>query len=553
MLVRLHAVIRLHKLGALVGALGTILLLWGVALAQDSEEPQFVPDELLVKFKPEVSGELIATLQAQFGLETIKVFTRTGLYHLRIRANLTVLQAIERLQQHPAVEYAEPNYIRHLNRTPSDPRFPEMWGLNNTGQTGGTPNADINAPEAWDIQTGSRSIVVAMVDSGMDLAHVDLAANLWTNPGEIPGNGIDDDGNGFIDDVHGWDFRDNDNDPTDTSPACGGHGTHTAGTVGAVGNNAIGVVGVNWQVQLMPLRIFGGLLCTTSDADIIAAIEYYTDFGVRVSNNSYGGGGFSRALRDAIRASHSVFVAAAGNGGLDGAGDDNDVTPQFPAGYDLGNIIAVAATDHTDKLASFSNFGRKSVDLAAPGVSILSTLPGNSYGLLSGTSMATPHVAGAAALLLAQDSTWTNNEVKWRLLKGANPKGLPMLTGGRLNVFEALRLKSDVSITVTPLGTTIIHPGNAVPYQVTVKNLSTAAKTVTALTFVRHPDGTESGLEGPTIFNLAAGATLTRNFTETLPPSVPSAQFGVHRVVGQISTAGFGQFDESEILYDLRP
>jgi subtilisin family serine protease len=539
-----------------LGALLIILMLQSVVSAQSSSSEEYVPGELLVKFTPEATGEAIAALQAQVGLETIKVFKRTGVHHVRIRAPLTVLEAIAQLLRHPAVEYAEPNYIRHLNRTPSDPRFPELWGLHNTGQTGGTPDTDVNAPEAWDLHTGSSAIVVAVIDSGMDLTHEDLAANLWTNPGEIPGNGVDDDGNGFIDDVHGWDFRDNDNDPTDTSPICGGHGTHTAGTVGAVGDNGIGVVGVNWKVLLMPLRACSGFLgisCSCPDAATMEAIEYYTDFGVRVSNNSYGGTAFSQAARDTIRASHSVLVAAAGNGGEDGVGDNNDILPQYPASYDLENIIAVAATDDTDTRADFSNFGSTSVDLAAPGVDILSTLPGNNYGLLSGTSMATPHVAGAAALLLAQDPTWTNNEVKWRLLRGTNPKGLPVLTGGRLNVFNALQLRSEVTIAVTPLGPTTIRPGEAVPYEVTVQNLSAAPQTVTAVTFVRHPDGTESTLEGPSTFTLAVGATLTRTFTESIPPSVPPTQLGVQRVVGRVETPGFGHFDEAEILYNLTP
>jgi subtilisin family serine protease len=539
-----------------LGALLIIFVLQSVVSAQSPGGDEYMPGELLVKFTPEATGETIAALQAQVGLETIKVFKRTGVHHVRIRSHLTVPEAVAWLQRHPAVEYAEPNYLRPLNRAPGDPRFPELWGLHNTGQTGGTPDADINAPEAWDLQIGSHSIVVAVIDSGMDLTHVDLAANLWTNPGEMPGNGIDDDGNGFIDDVHGWDFRDNDNDPTDTSPACGGHGTHTAGTVGAVGDNGIGVVGVNWKVLLMPLRACSGILgifCSCPDAATMEAIEYYTDFGVRVSNNSYGGTAFGQAVRDTIRASHSVLVAAAGNGGADGVGDNNDVLPQYPASYDLENIIAVAATDDTDTRADFSNFGSTSVDLAAPGVDILSTLPGNNYGLLSGTSMATPHVAGAAALLLAQDPTWTNNEVKWRLLRGTNPKGLPVLTGGRLNVFNALQLRSDVTITVTPLGPTTIHPGDAVPYEVTVRNLSATPQTVTAVTFVRHPDGTESTLEGPSTLTLAGGATMTRTFTESVPPSVPPAQIGVQRLVGQVATPGFGHFDEAEILYNLTP
>ncbi len=535
----------------LVVVLSLIMGFWSIAMAQSAGEVEYVLDELLVKFKPEVTEETIASIQTQLDLKVIRLFKRIGVYHLQITSGLRVPEVITQLRQYPAVEYAEPNYLQYLDLTPNDPRYPEMWGLNNTGQTGGTPDADINAPQAWNFTTGSPSMVVAVIDSGMDLNHEDLRANRWTNPGEIAGNGIDDDGNGFIDDVHGWDFWDNDNDPTDTSPACGGHGTHTAGTVGAVGNNGIGVTGVNWPVQLMTLRAFGaflGFLCTARTADIIAAIEYYTNFGVRVSNNSYGGTQFSQAQQDAIRASHSVFVAAAGNDGV-----NNDVQPHFPASYPLDNIIAVAATDDDDQMASFSNFGQMSVDIGAPGVSILSTLPGNAYGLLDGTSMATPHVAGVAALLLADDPTLTNNEVKWRILKSVDPIGLPVLTGGRLNANRAFQLQSEVTIEVTPLGSTNINPGDSVPYEVTITNLSTSSKTVTAQTFVRHPDGTETPFEGPLTFPLTGGETITRSFTETVPSFLPPSHFGLHHLVGRVFTAGFADFDEDEVIYDLAP
>ncbi len=534
--------------------LTALLGLQGFADGQTQGRPEFVPGEVLVKFKPEVTANIIANLKTQHGLDTIKVFRRTRIHHLRILSRLSVQEVITRLRQSPAVEYAEPNYFRYLNATPNDPRYPELWGLNNTGQTGGTPGADIRAPLAWEITTGSLSVVVADIDSGIDLTHEDLAANLWTNPGEIPDNGIDDDGNGFIDDVHGWDFRNGDNDPTDTSPLCSGHGTHTAGTIGAVGNNGIGVVGINWQVKLMPLRVFGGIFCSGTDSNIIAAIEYYTDFGVRISNNSYGGGAFNQAVMDAIRASHSLFVAAAGNGGVDGIGDNNDVLPQYPANYGLHNIISVAATDHNDLLASFSNFGATSVDLGAPGVNILSTLPGDAYGFLSGTSMATPHVAGVAALLLAQDPGLTNIEIVWRILKGVDPVGIPVLTGGRLNAANALQLKSKVTVTVTPLGPTTVHPGDASSYQVTYTNSSPAPQTVTSLVLLRIQDGREVILQAPATFSLAGGETTSQTFAGTIPSPAPPALFGTNRLVGRVFTPGtFESFDEDEVIYQLVP
>ncbi|MBC2695056.1 MAG: S8 family serine peptidase [Desulfobacteraceae bacterium] len=527
-----------------------VVALSGLAIAQPGGT-EYVLDDVLVKFKAEVNKEAVVSLKLKFGLETVKVLKRTKIHHLKFRSNLTVQEMIERLSRSPLVGYAVPNYIRYLNRTPNDPDYSEQWALNNTGQTGGTPDADIDAPEAWDLQTGSSSMVVAVVDSGIDLTHEDLAANLWTNPGEIPGNGIDDDDNGYIDDVNGWDFRDNDNDPTDTSPICGGHGTHVAGIIGAVGNNGVAVVGVNWDVQIMPLRCFGaflGIFCTANDSDIMEAIEYYTDFGVRVSNNSYGGGPSSQAMEEVIRASHSVFAAAAGNDGT-----NNDTSPHYPSNYNLDNIIAVAATDHNDQMAYFSNFGIKSVDLAAPGDKILSTLPGNNYDVYSGTSMASPFVAGAAALLLAQDFTLTNMEVKWRLLKGTDPLGLPVLTGGRLNIYNSLLLEPEVTIDVVPLGPTNIHPGESFSYELTATNLSADPKTVNVTSFVRHPDGSERSIVGPNTITLSGNESITHSFNYTVPTGVPSRYFGINRLVGRVWTSAFEDLDEDEELYNLLP
>jgi large repetitive protein len=522
------------RFGCLLMILVAVLALQTTALAQTPGRPLNVPGELLVKFKPSVTDQAIATLKAQIGLDTVKVFQRILVHHLRIRSGVPEGQVLARLRQLPEVEYAELNYLRYVNQTPNDPQYPQMWGLQNTGQTGGTPGADIHAPQAWEIQTGSPSMVVAVIDSGMDLTHEDLAANLWTNPS---------------DGSHGWDFRDGDNNPTDTSPNCQGHGTHTAGTIGAAGNNEIGVVGVNWRVQLMPLRVFGGTLCSGADSNIIAAVDYYTSFGVRVSNNSYGGGPANQALSDAILASNSVYVAAAGNNGT-----NNDVSPSYPASYTLDNIVAVAATDKNDLLASFSNFGQTSVDLGAPGVDILSTLPGNSYGYLSGTSMATPHVAGAAALVLAQNPTLTNNEVIWRILKTADPTGLPVRTQGRLNLAKALQLQPDVTIAVTPQGPTTVHPGETVPYAVTLTNRSGAARTVTAVIMLRAPDGKERVLQGPMTVSLPVEGERAQTFSLGIPPAPLSSLFGANRLVGRVFTpVTLDSFAEAEVLYTLAP
>jgi hypothetical protein len=319
-------------------------------------------------------------------------------------------------------------------KAPNDSDYAKLWGLKNSGQTGGTSGCDIKAEDAWEYTTGSKNVIVAVIDTGVDYNHPDLSANMWMNPGEIPGNGVDDDENGFIDDVYGWNFITGapNGDPMDDN----GHGTHCAGTIGGVGNNGQGVAGVNWNVKIMALKFLaadgGG-----STADAIGCVDYAVQMGAKFTSNSWGGGGFSQALYDAIKASGDagmLFVAAAGN-----SGSDNDVSPHYPSSFDLDNIIAVAATDHNDEIASFSCYGATSVDIGAPGVDIYSTYPTafGSYDTLSGTSMATPHVAGAVALIYAADPTLTADKVKSLLLEYADP--VPSLagkcvTGARLNI-----------------------------------------------------------------------------------------------------------------------
>ena len=340
----------------------------------------------------------------------------------------------------PAVAYVEPDFTITPRVFPRDASFGSLWGLHNTGQSGGRVDADIDAPEAWRTTTGSRGVVIAVIDSGVDYTHPDLAANAWRNPGEIAGDGIDNDGNGFVDDVFGWDFRNNDADPMDDN----GHGTHVAGTIGAVGDNGTGVVGVNWQVSIMSLKFLSSS-GSGSTSGAIAAVNYATrmkrDFGVNVvaTNNSWGGGGFSTALRDAIAAGgreNILFVAAAGNDGT-----DNDATPHYPSSYTDTAVISVAASDRSNRLASFSNVGAASVDLAAPGASILSTLPGNAYGSYSGTSMAAPHVAGVVGLLAAARPGATAAEIRSAILSTTTPVAAfagRMVTGGLLNAAAAV-------------------------------------------------------------------------------------------------------------------
>ncbi|WP_196811806.1 S8 family peptidase, partial [Dolichospermum circinale] len=275
--------------------------------------------------------------------------------------------------------------------------------------------------------------------------HPDLVGNIWTNPGEIANDGIDNDNNGYIDDIRGWDFAYNDNNPSDVD----GHGTHVSGTIAGKGNNGVGVTGVAWNAKIMPLKFLDDTGSGTLSAAILA-INYATAKGVKITNNSWGGGGYSQALYDAINAagqSGALFIAAAGN-----SGQNADINPMYPAAYNLANIISVASTTHTDALSSFSNYGLTSVDLGAPGSAIYSTLPNNSYGTLSGTSMATPHVAGAAALVWSQNPTWTAQQVKNTLMNtGDSIAALAgkTVSGKRLNVFNALAAANLPSVTVS--------------------------------------------------------------------------------------------------------
>jgi subtilisin family serine protease len=347
-----------------------------------------------------------------------------------------VATRIAALKRRAEVRYAEPNYILHADVVPNDPQFGQLWGLRNTGQvvngTAGTAGADIKAEPAWSVTTGSASVVVGVVDTGIDYTHPDLAANVWSNPGGIGGCAAG---------THGYNAIRRTCDPMDDN----NHGSHVSGTIGAVGNNGVGVAGVNWTTRLMGLKFLGANGSGTT-ADAITAIDFAVQakiagVNVRVLNNSWGGGGFSQALLDEINkagANGILFVAAAGNSSA-----NNDVSPHYPSSYGTANEIAVAATDQNDGLASFSNYGPRSVDLGAPGTNILSTITGAQYAYFNGTSMATPHVVGAAALILSApgQSGLTVAQLKSAIL--TNVDLLPSLagltaTGGRLNVCKAI-------------------------------------------------------------------------------------------------------------------
>ncbi|MDQ3942927.1 MAG: S8 family serine peptidase, partial [Actinomycetota bacterium] len=413
---------------------------------RSSDDEEFASDRVLVKLREGVSSQALDTVNRQNNARTDRRIPRTRTNVVRLPRGLEVRDAIRRYEASPDVEYAEPDFILRPSQTISanDPHYPRLYGLNNTGQNGGAADADIDAPEAWNTTIGDAGTVVAVIDEGVDINHPDLRNNIWTNTDELPDNGLDDDRNGYVDDVNGYDFAGNDASVYDPDPLSGAgdeHGTHVAGTIAAQGNNSLGVVGVNWRVRIMPLKFLGPDGGYTSDA--VEALNYAVAEGVKISNNSWGGGGSSRTLLEAInradQAGH-LFVAAAGNGGADGVGDDNDATPQYPSSYNSPNVIAVAATDGRDALAGFSNYGSTSVDLAAPGVGILSTLPRNTYGSYSGTSMATPHVSGVAALLKSNDPTLDDAALKDRILRSVDRKnGLSgrTATGGRSNAAQA--------------------------------------------------------------------------------------------------------------------
>ena len=348
-----------------------------------------------------------------------------GIYRVTLAAGTDLAAAETYFSAQPGVSAAEPDYVIRASAIPNDTQYSSLYAM-----------SKISAPTAWDATTGSGNFVVAVIDTGVDYTHPDLAANMWRNPAEVPGDGIDNDGNGIIDDYYGANFvgATNTGNPMDDND----HGTHVAGTIGAVGNNALGVVGVNWNVKIMALK-FLDANGSGSTSDAIEALNYAVAHGVKVSNNSWGGGGYSAALFTAIsnaQAAGHVFVAAAGNSNV-----NIDTSPSYPASYNLANVVAVAATTSTDARASYSNYGTTTVDIAAPGSGIISTTRNNTYSNFSGTSMATPHVTGAIALYWDANPTKTATEVIAQLKNSADV--VPGLTGAvnggrRLNVAKMI-------------------------------------------------------------------------------------------------------------------
>ena len=415
-------------------------------------------DRLLVK---PAAGADLSALHATLGATVLQTFPAIdNLQIVQLPASADASSLIAAYQQSGLVQYAEPDFIVHLLNDPNDFRYWDgsLWGLHNTGIYGGTPGADIKASQGWNVQTSAANIIVAITDTGVRLTHEDLAANLWTNPGESGKdalgldksmNGLDDDHDGYIDDVHGINAILGTGLPLDDY----GHGTHVSGTVGGVGNNSVGVVGVAWRVQLMECK-FIDAQGNGSISDAIKCLDYARRKGAKIVNASWGSYSFnSTALYDAInslRQAGILFVAACGNDN-----NDNDARPLYPASYNLDNIIAVAATDRTDAKAWFSNFGAHTVHLGAPGAAIFSAWNGsdNDYRYDDGPSMAAPHVAGACALVWAHNPGDNYLQIKNRILGSTD--ALPALagrtvTGGRLNLYKALTVSTGTTSTPPP-------------------------------------------------------------------------------------------------------
>lgn len=392
-----------------------------------------------------------------------------------------LMRRIQALRDTGVFDYVEPDYIVHINLTPSDTAYSDgtLWGLNNTGASGGVAGADIQAAEAWDITTGDANVIVGVIDTGIRYTHQELVSQMWNNPGEIPGNGIDDDNDGYVDDVHGINSIIGTGDPMDDNE----HGTHVSGTIDAQANGGGPHVGVAWNVKLMGLK-FLDANGSGNTSDAIECVNYAVAEKARLGpnvrmilSNSWGGGAFSQGLLDAITAARDagiLFVAAAGNDG-----NNNDSLPSYPASYEVDNVISVAAIDRSNQLAYFSNYGANTVHLGAPGVDIYSCVntSDTAYATFSGTSMATPHVSGVAALIWSAFPNASLAEVRQRLLVGTVP--IPALngvtvTGGRLNAYNSLTVAPDgkLEISVSAQGGLRVVPGTTVAIRVSVTDLT---------------------------------------------------------------------------------
>jgi len=431
-----------------IGAAVSLISIDGVpshaSNAAGRTSPLFAPDEIVVGYRPGTDPSVRWLVRRQVGasgyratanLDVLELYPGTGVY-----------EAMRRVPPHPHVRFAEPNYIVQLAAEPNDPMYQDAWSVGPSKPSGF--RSGIDTPSVWNLTVGAEGVTVAVVDSGVHLGHPDLAPNMWNNPGETgsgrEANGVDDDENGFVDDWRGWDWTDQDNEPIDLA----GHGTMVAGTIGAQGDNGIGVSGVSWKSGLLSLRVLDEQGIGLS-SDAAAAFTYAGEAGAQIVNASLTADMPSMAMMDAISsANETLFIVAAGNNST-----NNDTQPRYPCNLQLPNVLCVAATDEFNGLASFSNYGAVSVDLAAPGVRILTTHP-DGYVEFHGSSAATPHVSGVAALLWARHPEASVATISQALINGVEQ--LPQLqgktfAGGRLNAAGALR----------QLGDTVPHDGGS--------------------------------------------------------------------------------------------
>lgn len=420
------------------------------ALGFQTKQPNFVPGEILVQFKSDATEQTVENVLDKINAEPLEMVRaaefrndgRGDLVLARFQPELTMSDAIDALKKNPNVEYAEPNWIYTHQAVSTDPYYTNgsLWGMYGDA-TSPANQFGSQAGEAWAAgHTGSASVYVGVIDEGIQFDHPDLAGQVWTNPYD-PVDGVDNDGNGYVDDINGWDFDGNNNTIYDGGKrgSLDDHGTHVSGTIGAKANNGQGVVGVNWNVTLISGKFLGRRGGTSANS--VKAVDYFTDLKTRhglnivATNNSWGGGGYSQALKDAIsraNAANILFIAAAGN-----SGTDNDTTASYPSNYDVDNVIAVAAITNTGALASFSQYGATTVDIGAPGAGIWSTTAYNGYSSYSGTSMATPHVTGGAALYASTHPGSSAATIKAAILNSVVPTASltgKCVTGGRLNV-----------------------------------------------------------------------------------------------------------------------
>jgi len=471
-----------------------------------SSQSHYVPGELIVRFRAGATRMATRRAHARAGARVAMRFPAFRMQMVKLPRGVAVRDAVRDYEDDPAVEFAEPNYLRSPTLTPTDPLFTDLWGLDNSADplqphavadwdgdstatpSVGTADKDIDAPEAWDVQKGNGT-VVAVIDSGIDVTHADLSGQLWTNPDD-PANGADDDGNGKVDDVNGWDFADNDETLVDPAPY---HGTHVAGTIAAVLDDTTGVVGVCPDCRIMALKIARDSDGAMPISAEVAALAYAKSKGVKIANLSLGGPLWSKAEREALRTSGLLAIAAAGNNSLDndmalasdldGDGSIDILSPSYPAAYTLGNVLAVGASNHNDENGystecnttvlskphcAFTNWGHDSVDVSAPGVDVKSTVPGGGWDTWDGTSMAAPHVAGIAALVLAQNPALTVGQVKNAVMRSVDkPSTLttmylapaPGLTGAKTKTGAFTRTSGRVNaLTALTAATTNATP-----------------------------------------------------------------------------------------------